>query len=153
MKRRINRIQHAVDIVEDICIPEAQNAIASAFQPRRAAGVFLFGSILGMRWPIEFDHNPRAQTNKVYDIKADRRLSAEVRFNEGHAAERAPQTFFGARRIGAKSFSVGATKAFKLVIHSHRGSFIRLRRQPRRPRRGNRPTKSAAFLDIATHNR
>ncbi len=68
-----------------------------------------------------------------------------MRLDERHAIERAPRAVFRARRIGAKPFGVGATKAAKLVVRFHRASFLRFFERRAHP---HPPLEGAIIRDL-----
>jgi hypothetical protein len=50
---------------------------------------------------VQFDDEPRMQTNEIRDVAANRFLSSELVLVESLAAQRAPKTAFGIGRVPA----------------------------------------------------
>lgn len=87
-KSAANGFEDAFGVVEDVAVPEAQDAKALAFEPVCAFRVVQ--RPLRMLATVNFDNEPMLKADKVDDIRADRRLAAEATAIELTEAQMAP---------------------------------------------------------------
>ena len=80
-----DRFQHAVGIIEDVVVPEADDAVAMGFDDSRACGVV---GAVGMLPAVAFDGKPEAATGEVGDVVSDRELPCEFHANRSCAQVR-----------------------------------------------------------------
>jgi hypothetical protein len=74
----MDRVQHAVDVFDDVIVPEADDAIALSFQPARSLNVSCLFDTRAMLGAVDFDQNAHSHAGEVRDIGTDGNLPAEV---------------------------------------------------------------------------
>jgi hypothetical protein len=79
----INSFEHGVQIIRDFRIPESDDTIAFPLKPKLPFTIALGGFIVIMMSSVEFDDQVCGRTEKVHDVRTDRRLAAEVCTQQG----------------------------------------------------------------------
>src|SRR5690348_11993800 len=98
-KRYDNRIEHTLDVLDHLVIPESQNAKPIRLQAPRA--LLLIFIRIGVLAAIDLDHQPVPEADEVDDIALDRLLAAE--FGAGLVpAQYLPNAFLGIGRGSAQ---------------------------------------------------
>ena len=75
----IDPLEYRVQIFRDLRIPEPDNAISLLLKPKLSFTIALGCFVVIMMTAVEFDDEMGSWTQEVYNIRADRRLSSEVR--------------------------------------------------------------------------
>ena len=107
-----NRGENSLGIREDIGIPEPKDHEPPGSEPPVPDGVTPAVPWFCVLAPIEFDDNPRLVRDEIDDVRADRRLTAELYARDLPAAQVTPQ---GSLRIG-RTFAKGSSER-GLVCH------------------------------------
>jgi hypothetical protein len=99
-QRSLNRLQHAIEIIENLVVPKSDDAIAM----RRKLGTapLVCRHLLAMLAAIEFDHQLARGTGKVGDASADRMLTTKLPWRKA-LAQATPQHSFDIRGISAEA--------------------------------------------------
>ncbi|HTT82489.1 MAG TPA: hypothetical protein VMF67_03325, partial [Rhizomicrobium sp.] len=71
-------VEHAVEILVNLVVPESHDAEAAMAQPGIAPRIMLSLVVAGVRRTVDFDHKPDRQTNEVHNIRTYRVLSAKA---------------------------------------------------------------------------
>lgn len=87
-------LKHAVQIINDFRVPEAQNAVPLLLEPPRSVRIAFGDGGVGMLRSIQLDHKPRGHTGEVDHIGADGRLATEMGALHGKTFQRPPQLPF-----------------------------------------------------------
>jgi hypothetical protein len=95
-----NRFDHAIDALQNIVIPDAQNPIPLRLQPR-CARFICFGP-LSMLPAIDFDDEPCFQADKIGNVRTKGYLPSEAVAVDLFAAQSRPEPSFGVRWIAAQ---------------------------------------------------
>ena len=69
LQRAHDLLQHAIDILEDLVVPEADHAITLAVQPARSRLILRRSRVVLAA--VDFDDQPRLQAAEVNDVVAD----------------------------------------------------------------------------------
>ena len=85
---------HAIQIVQDVVVPKAQDSITDTFEKFGSARI---SEVLGMLPAVRFDDKPLLLTHEVGDEWSDRLLAAELRAFDLPFAQNGPEF---ALRIG-----------------------------------------------------
>jgi hypothetical protein len=72
----MNRLEHPLDVLQHVAVPEAQDPIAAQFEPSRARPVV--GDVLAMLAAVDLDQQPMRQACKIDDVGSDRHLTAKA---------------------------------------------------------------------------
>ena len=72
------RLRHAIEVLEHFVGPNAQDAIALALEPIRAARIVSDLCRLGVLAPIDLDDEPFLEANEIGDVRTDRMLAPEA---------------------------------------------------------------------------
>ena len=99
-------------IAQDVRIPESEDAIAFHVEPRFAHRVMSRLRAVGVMAAVEFDDEPRFETDEVRVIGTERMLSPEVPAVVAFQPQMPPQRTLGRRCIFPKR-----TRAF--ISHNH----------------------------------
>ena len=70
--------QEAIDIVQNLMVPEAQHRVALALEILRAASICLAFGLPGVLAAVELDHQAGFGTEEVGDVGADLVLASEL---------------------------------------------------------------------------
>jgi hypothetical protein len=73
----VNRLKHAIEIVKDVVIREAQNVIALCGERHRAGSVVSDRFVCRVGRPIHFDDQPRLEAGEVGDEASEDNLATE----------------------------------------------------------------------------
>jgi len=84
--------QHAIEIPEDIIIPESDDSKSMGFEPRSPCSIFI--GLLLMLTAIHFHHQSMPQAAEIDDVITDSMLTAELRAIESLGAEILPEETF-----------------------------------------------------------
>jgi hypothetical protein len=95
----MDRFEHAVEILDDIVVPEAQDAESRLLQQARATPIFL-GSRRVLA-TVQLDDELLLMANEIGCEAEDRFLSTELRVVELAIAQAAPQQFLNVGGIGS----------------------------------------------------
>jgi hypothetical protein len=79
----INPFQHRFEIAVDIRIPESDDAISLALKPCLANTISYGCLVVIVVSAVEFNDKACGGTEKIHHIRADRRLTPEVRAGYG----------------------------------------------------------------------
>jgi hypothetical protein len=79
MHSRINRFQHAIDVMRDLVVPNTNNPIALQFEPACARGIPELMVSLAVLRAIDFDKQACRQTSEICHIWSNWDLPPEVR--------------------------------------------------------------------------
>jgi hypothetical protein len=107
--RDVNTFQHAIEIGSDIRIPEPHHAISIILQPNLSFAIAPGGGILVVVSAIELDHEPLGRKKKVDDVRANRRLSPEMRAFDRKLLESPPKQPLMRRHVGPQPLCGGAS--------------------------------------------
>lgn len=91
--------QNAVEILENLVVPEADHAVAVGFDD---AGAVRVGGAFGMLPSVQFNREAQASAREVGDEVADWKLPGELRALEPARAQVQPQALFSVGRIVAQ---------------------------------------------------
>jgi hypothetical protein len=80
----INSFQNSFDVGVDVRIPESDDAISLALEPRLANPISYCHLVFIVMSAIEFNDETRGRTEKIHHIRADRGLTPEVRTRHGN---------------------------------------------------------------------
>jgi len=120
IKRRVDHVQNAVRILNDVVVPKSQDAIALAFEPARphivASGIFCFAVLRA----IEFDDEPSGHAGEIGDVVSNRHLAAEMPAVQLECPEQAPEFAFSVGRVVAKTASGLAAEVADGSLRWHR---------------------------------
>jgi hypothetical protein len=100
---QVNGLQHAIEIVKDIVIREAQNVIALCGEGDGASGVPSNLFVCRVGRAIDFDGNPRLEASEVGDEAAEDNLAMESEARDLLAPEALPQAPLGARCVASEA--------------------------------------------------
>src|SRR5205807_4319576 len=87
----VNYFHDAVDVADDLVIPEADHAVALRFEPPSARLVAFCVFTLVMLPAVHLDQQLRSHAGKVCYVGANRNLTAEVTSEHRHLAEMTPE--------------------------------------------------------------
>jgi hypothetical protein len=82
----------AIEIRQNVIVPEAQNGEAFTAEPVVAGGI---GSLSRMLTTVNFDHNSLLEGQEVRDIAAERNLPPELGAGESPVAKQVPELALG----------------------------------------------------------
>lgn len=92
-------VDHTIELLQHLMIPEPQHAPSACFQIRRAP---LVGGRISMLAAIELDDQPRLDAGEVGNVRRHRMLATKPR-TQIAAAQCAPEQRFDIRRLCAQS--------------------------------------------------
>jgi hypothetical protein len=75
----VNPFEHRVQLARNLGIPEPDDAISFPLKPKLPFPIALRGFVIIVVSAVEFDDQVRGRTEKIYDVRTDWRLTAEVR--------------------------------------------------------------------------
>ncbi|MDI3470210.1 MAG: hypothetical protein OJF62_002273 [Pseudolabrys sp.] len=78
----MNRTEHAVDVGEDIVIPESKHFVAFSFKPRCSCFIRSYVWFFAMLRAVDFDNQPRCHAHEVRNIGPNHYLPTEVVAND-----------------------------------------------------------------------
>src|SRR5437899_4160908 len=87
----VDFLQHAVDILDDLAVPDSNNAKALIVQPARASFVAPHTRLIAMLRAIEFDEQMRGHAREISNVRTDRNLSPEMRTLQREFLQMAPE--------------------------------------------------------------
>jgi hypothetical protein len=93
-------LDHPVDVVEDVIIPESENAITLSIEIGSSREV---SRTVGVLTAVDFDHDSIGVTGKVREVRSDRCLPANVRRAKLQFSQLLPKLSFGIRGILTKT--------------------------------------------------
>jgi hypothetical protein len=108
IQRERDCLEHTVDLIENVWVPEADYLESLAVQPARSVGVL--SHHVAVLTAIELDDKFALEADKIHDVLADRRLATEFAPAKSPHSEASPETAFGLREVFAKF-------ARKVVVH------------------------------------
>ena len=76
---RKDRLDHAVEVIVDVVIPEAKRQETEPSKMCVAARVMREASIFAMLAAVDIDDEPRLEADEVENVAFQRRLSPEVK--------------------------------------------------------------------------
>jgi len=79
IERCVDHLQHAFGILNDVVVPETDDAVALGLEPARPRLVASFVGLITVLRAIDLDDEARGHAGEVDDIGADWRLSPEMR--------------------------------------------------------------------------
>lgn len=88
------------NVFEDLVVPESKYVETFAFEPSRSCRI-LFG-LFGMLTTIEFNDQPCRETNEIYNVTTDRRLTPKFEAIQLLVAQPFPKTFSRLGEVRAK---------------------------------------------------
>jgi hypothetical protein len=88
LERRQNDLQHAIEVANDLCVPEPDDMITTACQLDRTLGIGLLLS--GVLTAVKFDHQLARRAGEVDYAASDRVLAAKLPLRAS-AAQRSPK--------------------------------------------------------------
>jgi hypothetical protein len=94
----VNPFEHRIQLARNLGIPEPDDAVSFPLKPKLPFTIALRDVVVIVVSAVELDDQVRRRTEKINDIRTDRRLTAEVRAREGKFFQRAPQLTFVRRR-------------------------------------------------------
>jgi len=80
--------EHAIRVLQDIVVPEADDVMALRSKPRRPCFIIFQG--IAMLTTIDFDDEVRLRTEEVYDVWPDRCLTTKAMAVELFQAQQRP---------------------------------------------------------------
>ncbi len=86
------RLQNAIEMVDDIVVPESDDAIAATMQINCTAFVI---QTVGVLTSVDFDDEPQFVARKIREEGTDRRLSTKMMRLERLMAQMLPKLFLG----------------------------------------------------------
>jgi hypothetical protein len=98
-----NRLKHAICIVQDIIVPEAENPKSFRFDETSSSFVIRHGGCVLAA--VELDDEFGRMAREIGEIGTERDLLAPVNFGEGRS-ETAPQNTFGFGHFSPKCAGV-----------------------------------------------
>jgi hypothetical protein len=122
-------LQDAVDVLQDLVIPEPQDLIAVSAQPLIPNGVAL---ALRMLSAINFYDQALFAADKINNVGSDRLLPDEFHSIEGSRTKARPKPLFGNGRVAAKA-SRGACRCRSCPTHEAALSLAVRASRPERP--------------------
>ena len=90
LKVKPDRFERRLAIAAEIDIPDAYGVIAACSAPGIALAIGALLGTLGMTPAVDLDHEARAMTNEIGDIRAHRNLPADVKSGIAPAAQDRP---------------------------------------------------------------
>ncbi len=111
--------EHALDVAQDIRVPETDDFIPGALKRCSAQGISL-GRVLPA---VGFDDQPRLEADEVGDVTVDGHLPAKLRIGKLAGTQMPPQQLFGIRGIAAEVFGAAGR-------HRHNCNLPAYRRRP-----------------------
>jgi hypothetical protein len=87
----LNDFEHAIDVSDHVVIPEAQDAIALAFE--KSGTLRIGGGHFGMLPAINLDDESSVVTGKVHDVGPQPNLPSEMRARNGQTMPQMPPEF------------------------------------------------------------
>jgi hypothetical protein len=97
-KRLLNHSPNAVEILQNVVVPEPDEPKTLAFQICSPAGV-AFGRVLA---PVDFDDEAAFRAEEIYDVAVNLHLFSELETAELPAAQDAPEFPFAIRGVLAE---------------------------------------------------
>ena len=101
-------LQYAVDILQDVVVPEADNPVAESFDGPSPLGVDFFPMLPA----IQFDDDVPFAACEVGDVPADWELAGELRAFQLARAEMPPEQLFGVGAAGSELTHYGRQALF-----------------------------------------
>lgn len=101
-------VQHAVDISDDVVVPEPQHPETMRFDQARP---FDIDRAVRMLSAVKLDHQPQATAGEIGDIRPDGELKNEFRVFDLPASDALPQPVFDHRAV-APQFACHAGQPF-----------------------------------------
>jgi hypothetical protein len=83
-----DHLQYAVDVLDDVVIPESNGAPAVGFEPNRPPAIRIFRG--GMLSTIELDDETVVSTDEIGDEGSERNLTAELNSAEAAVTQARP---------------------------------------------------------------
>jgi hypothetical protein len=99
----VNRLEHAIEIVKDIIVREAQNVIPLCGERGRTSIVASNLAVRCVSLAIDFDDYPRLEARKVGDEATENNLATELEVRHLLTPKALPQTALGACRVASKA--------------------------------------------------
>jgi hypothetical protein len=78
----VNRLEHAIEVVKDIVIREAQNVIALRGKRGRACDIASNLVVCCVDRPIDLDHHPRLEAGEVGNEATEYNLATESKVRD-----------------------------------------------------------------------
>ena len=115
-------IEHELDPLEQIAVPEPQHADPLLFDECLSTGIGLpcVGSVVDLT--IELDGEPHLRCVEVDDVRSDAVLAAELAAGDAAAAEMFPEEDFGGCRRVAQCATQSLTARHVVEDQAHRGA-------------------------------
>jgi hypothetical protein len=113
-----NGFEHALNIIQHVVVPEANDVIPALFQHSRPLGIQL--SSFAMLATIELDDQFSFERNEVDDISSERDLSFEFDATKLARAKSGPQKLFGLSRSLTEPSGVPSHRLSPLTLPSPR---------------------------------
>jgi hypothetical protein len=109
-----DRIEHALEILEDLNIPEPQDAVALTGKP--SVTQLVCGSIRSkaVLLTIEFDDQTRSMTHEIGDIPAHRDLPSHVQRLKAMGFQRVPKLALGRRQLTAETLGTATLSSIHM---------------------------------------
>jgi hypothetical protein len=101
-----DRFLDAVPFLEDIGVPEPQDAEASVLEPNGALGIVF--PTLGVLTPIEFQDELAIEAHEIRDERADRHLPSKLEARETAISQPGPDEPFGLGEVLSEFAGAGA---------------------------------------------
>src|SRR5258707_14235688 len=96
-------MQHAIDILHHIIVPESQNSIATASHIGIALCIARNMQFFAMLAAVQFDRQTPRVTCEVGEVGPDGGLPAKMRATHRQSAKPQPELSFGVGRVTAQS--------------------------------------------------
>ena len=97
-------LQHSLQILHHIIVPETQHQITLATQP--CIPLFIICRLFGMLPAVQFDNEISFHADKIHNVTTYGFLPLEFQAHEAVRAQVIPQSLFGFGLVGAEGFGV-----------------------------------------------
>jgi hypothetical protein len=102
--RCIDGLKHAGHVLENVVVPESQDAIAVRLE---IPGACFIRPMVGVLPAVGFDDKLELMAGEIGEVRADRRLTPEVVLLERRLPQMLPKLLFGFGRIAAQDARAG----------------------------------------------
>jgi hypothetical protein len=95
-----DRLQHAIDVAQDVVVPEPQNAIAVLCEPPIAHGI---ARVCCMLSAVDLDHQVLFATDEIDNVGPDRLLPDELVAAQAAGADAIPELLLRVGRLATQA--------------------------------------------------
>jgi hypothetical protein len=110
------RFQHTLEVLQNIAVPKAQNAIATRLKPSRAR--LIVSDPVVVLAAVDLDQQAMRQTGEIDDVWADRNLAPKTAAADLTVSQLPPELALGVRQVPSKLPGPSGSHASRLSAMS-----------------------------------